>query len=128
MAFVYSDGTVTGSVHWDELRESVKNREHEGVTDEGWARLDALISDHDAAVKGEQSEAVDRAKAAAKANVEAGALEPANTPSDDADAEDEEQGLTKAELQDALRERGLPTSGNKAELQRRLDDSEEEAG
>jgi hypothetical protein len=127
MAYIYPDGSVTGSIHWDSLRESVANRDQDGVTDEGWERLDALVKEHDDAVKGEESQARERAKAAAKANVEAGALEPANTPTDD-DESEEEQGLTKAELQDALRERGLPTSGNKAELQQRLDESEEEVG
>jgi hypothetical protein len=124
MAYIYPDGTVTGSINWAELKDAVENRNQDGVTDEGWARLDALVKDHDDELKGSESQAVERAKAAAKANVEAGAVEPANTPTDD-DESDEEQGLTKAELQDALRERGLPTSGNKAELQQRLDESEE---
>jgi hypothetical protein len=124
MGYIASDGTVTGSIHWDELRDAATRRDQEGVTDEGWSRVDELIKAHDDEVTGAEAEAKERAKAAAKANVEAGALEPANTPADD-DESDEEQGLTKAELQDALRERGLPTSGNKAELQQRLDESEE---
>ena len=135
MAYIGSDGSVTGSIHWDSLRESVKNRDQEGVTDEGWARLDQLIKDHDAEIEGAESEANERAKAAADANAEAGASNPDGTAldvSDDASDEeesdeDDEPGLTKAELQEELRARGLPTSGNKAELQQRLDEADEEA-
>ena len=136
MAYIGSDGSVTGSIHWDSLRESVKNRDQEGVTDEGWARLDQLIKDHDAELEGAESEANERAKAAADANAEAGASNPDGTaldgtPDDASDEEesdeDDEPGLTKAELQEELRSRGLPTSGNKAELQQRLDEADEEA-
>jgi hypothetical protein len=136
MAYIWEDGSVTGSIHWDELRGKVKNRDQDGVTDEGWARLEQLVADHDAEVGRVESDAEDRARAAAKANAEAGAFDPANPFSDDASSEvddadgeddEEEPGLTKAELQEELRARGLPTSGNKAELQQRLDEADEEA-
>ena len=139
MAYIGSDGSVTGSIHWDSLRESVKNRDQEGVTDEGWARLDQLIKDHDAEIEGAESEANERAKAAADANAEAGASNPngtavEGTPDDSSDDSTDEEpeddgdtGPKKAELQDMLRARGLPTSGNKAELQQRLDEADKEA-
>lgn len=97
--FLYEDGTVTGSIVWAQLREVVAARSDENVSDEGWTRLEALVAAHDGttpeAAPDEQAEE-----------------EPAET---EADPEP-----SKAELQEQLRERGLPTTGNKAELQERL--------
>jgi hypothetical protein len=46
--------------------------------------------------------------------------------SDDEDEDNGDEGLSKEQLQDELRERGLPVSGNKQELQQRLDEAERE--
>lgn len=96
--FLYEDGTVTGSIVWAELREVVAARSDENVSDEGWTRLEALVAEHDGTTEEKPAEGAEE--------------EPAET---EADPEP-----SKAELQDQLRERGLPTTGNKAELQERL--------
>lgn len=127
--FLWEDGTVTGSINWAELRDVVSRKGQDNVTADGWKRLEEFVAEHDGELKTARDDAAERAKAAADANAEAGALAPDALDTDEVDEDDTEHEPTKAELQEALRERGLPTTGNKAELVERLneaDDSKEE--
>lgn len=91
--FIWPDGTVTGSIRWGELEEIVAARSDENVTDEGWARLDSLLTER------------------AGASTDSAESEP---------EEDQYASQTVAELRTLLNERDLPTSGNKADLVERL--------
>ena len=129
--FISPDGSITGSVHWARLEELVTRRQDESVTDEGWANLEALLAEHSGALKSAADEEEARQSKAAEDSDAAAATsaELADDGADEAPVDDGSDEPTKAELQDALRERGLPTTGNKAELVQRLneaDNSEEE--
>ena len=104
--FVWPDGTVTGSVNYARLQDIVDRKDDESVTEAGWANLEAFLSERLGVARPSEFDDSD---------------EPNEDPESDEDPEP-----TKAEIQDALRERGLPTTGNKAELLERLADDMEE--
>lgn len=92
--FIWADGTVTGSVRWTELEDIVSRRDHESVTEAGWARLDALLAERAGAGTSQDE--------AAEPN------------------EDIYEAETVVSLRELLKSRDLPTTGNKAELVERL--------
>lgn len=117
--FVAPDGTVTGSVNWAEVQRLVNDRHDSNVTSKGYKALQRMLDDHNGVLKDAVAEEQARAEAAAEAH-DAGVSVPAEgaveAPSyDDQKLED---------LRATLKERGLPTSGNKAELVERLNEAD----
>lgn len=98
--FVSPDGAVTGSVNWAELERLVAERDDETITEDGYAALGVLLAEHAAAV---------------------GA--PVAEPEGEAEIEGYEE-YTVLQLRAFLADRGLSTSGNKAELVDRLNEAD----
>lgn len=93
--FVYPDGQVTGSVHWADLADLVANKSDDSVTKDGYARLQALLDEHQQAVAGPAP--ADEQSAPSKSDNKAAWVDHAVAQGADPD---EAESLTKAELQE----------------------------
>lgn len=117
--FVAPDGTVTGSVNWAEVQRLVNDRHDSNVTAKGYKALQQMLDDHNGVLKDAVAEEQARAEAAAEAH-DAGVSVPAEAAVEAPSYDDQKL----EDLRATLKERGLPTSGNKAELVERLNEAD----
>jgi hypothetical protein len=115
--FVSPSGTVTGSVNWAEVQRLVNDRDDDTVTAEGYTALQRMLDDHNGVLT--EARDAEQARVDAAADAHARALDPAVA--DEAPSYDDQK---LEDLKSQLKDRGLPTSGNKAELVERLNESD----